>query len=432
MKKFLYSFSLFALIFFALTSPLAAGSESVEQKESLLFTGVVGSATDINSDGILDGDGEISVKIFTGGPAGFITLTFSEKEFSEMASEKTADGCVSTAVDSYAVGAVLSLEYYGYAEATEKDYFTASDVEKVKKGFIAAAVKNKSGTVFPRRNEVYDSYEISGEKESISVSYDEASGNAVLFYGGEEYTVAKKYTYGRKNTIVITERGNTFPLSELESKIKSLTEGEMLALFGDIDGDGLFDIMDIKSYSTFAPLSAEWNAPAGIYGAAFSYVLFDAEARISSPDGRTFSARCKVGAGLSVLIADEKGKYRFSAPALCKCEGKDEYARFGAVRNGKITAAEDAGEYILITFESGEEVLFPSAERLTRGISTEIFFEASGAVSSKTVNINKGESSWFYSLAQFYAKHGAGEFTGKTATAVFAADGTAVYADITE
>ena len=246
------------------------------------------------------------------------------------------------------------------------------------------------------------------------------------------YTVLKKLAPGKKNEIYITENGSTVPLSELESKILNPAEGEMTAHFTDVDGDGLFDFMDIKSRAEFAPLSTEWNAPAGMRGAALSYVLFDAEARISAPYGRTFSARYKEGTGLSVLVASDNGELLFSAEALCYDESAREYVPFTAVRNGKITAAENAGGHVKVTFESGETALLPSPEALAGEIEAEIFFRIEEAVGSKTVNRNSAECPWFGTLAQIYAEGGAEALAGKTATAVFAADGTAIYAEITE
>lgn len=432
MKKFLYFFLLFALLSCTLILPLAAGSEGdTARKQSILFRGTVTYAEDIDRDGILDGDGEIRIKIFVESPVGFITLSFSESEFSDMAGVKAEGGHVSIAVDAYTVGAVLMLEYYGYRDVTEKDYFTEADLLKIKNGFLTAARKSESGSVLLLGGEVYDTYK-SEEKKNISVVYNEKSGSAVLYYGGMEYNVVKKLGAEVINPIVITENGNNFPISELESKIKSAADGEMLALFSDTNGDGIFDTMDIKSYSEFAPLSAEWNAPAGIAGEAFSYVLFDREARISSPDERTFSSKYSKGTGLSVLIANEKGEICFSSPALCYDSESEKYVRFNAVRSSKITFAEAEGEYIRVTFEGGESVLLPSPEILSGDISAEIFFEASGTVGSKTVNVNCGENSWFYSLARFYEAHGASALAGKTATAVFGADGKAVYAEIAE
>ena len=419
MKRILCFVLLFALIFSALALPLTAAE--AEKKEKLTFTGIVSSAADADGDGFIDVGGEVRVRIFTGGAAGSVTLSFSEAELADMAGAESGSLGV-------LAGTVMKLDYYGYASLTSKDYFTESDLEKVKGGFLAAAIKNEGGSAFLLPFEVYSTR---AEQKSLSVSYD-GEGGAKLFYDGEEYTVLKKPAGGNKNEIFITERGNAFPLSELESKIPNPAEGEMTAHLTDADGDGLFDFMDIKSRAEYAPLSAEWNAPAGVRGAALSYVLFDAEARISAPYGRTFSARHKDGAGLSVLVASDKGELLFSAEALCYDGSRKEYVPFTAVRNGKITAAENSGGHVKVTFESGETALLPSPEALAGEIEAEIFFRMEEAVGSKTVNINSAECPWFGTLAQIYAEGGAEALAGKTATAVFAADGTAVYADITE
>jgi hypothetical protein len=324
---------------------------------------------------------------------------------------------------------VVSAEYFGFAELLCKDYFRENDTKKIKECMLAACRKNgedAADTVFPKGNEVYSTYINGGENaEDISFIYDAESGTAKIIYKGNEYTAAKKI--GKKNTVVVTESGNVFPLSELGSKIKSVSEGEMLALFGDVDGDGLFDVMDIKSYSSFAPVSAEWNAAAGVRGKALSYLLFDRELRAYVPDGRTFSAKNAEGAGLCLLLANEKGEARLFTPALCK-DGAGGYARFGALRNAKIISAETAEESVKVTFEGGQTVLLPTKAKLAGEITAEIFFEVSGKIGAKTVKIN----SWFNSLAEFYEDNGAESLSGKTATAVFGADGTAVYFEINE
>ena len=201
----------------------------------------------------------------------------------------------------------------------------------------------------------------------------------------------------------------------------------MLALFGDVDGDGLFDVMDIKSYSSFACVSDEWNAPVGVMGEARSYVLFDRELRAHVPEGRTFSAKNAEGAGLCLLLANEKGEARLFTPALCRAE-EGAYARFGAVRNAKITAVQASAENVQVTFEGGETVLLPTKEKMAEEMTAEIFFEVSGVFGAKSVNIN----AWLGSLAEFYEENGAEALEGKTATAVFTADGNAVYIEIAQ
>ena len=201
----------------------------------------------------------------------------------------------------------------------------------------------------------------------------------------------------------------------------------MLALFGDVDGDGLFDVMDIKSYSAFAPISAEWNAPSGVCGKPLSYVLFDRELCSYVPAGRTFSAKNAEGAGLFLLLANEQGEARLFTPALCR--GADGgYTVFGCVRNEEITAVQATAENVLLTFAGGKTLLLPTAEGLAGEVTAEIFFEVSGNIGSKTVKIN----SWLGSLAGFYEEMGEAALTGKNATAVFTSDGTAVYIEITE
>ncbi len=431
MKKF-FVFAA-AVIFALLPAFLSSAEESAPVKERITLAGIITSATDADGDGVLDEGGGVSLMLFTGGPAYSVTLTFAEDEFDDIALTSGEEKDVDVSARAYAVNAVVSAEYYGYAELLGKDYFVEKDIDKIKKCLLAACRGNgggAEGTVLPKGNEIYTTYLSGGEKaEEISFIYDEESGGARLIYKGTEYTAAKKI--GKKNTIVITESGTALPLSEAKCKIKEVTEGEMLALFGDVDGDGLFDVMDIKSYSSFSPISAEWNAAAGTRGEALSYVLFDRELRAHVPEGRTFSAKYAEGAGLYLLLANEKGEKRFFAPALCR-DSEGGYARFGAVRNAKITSAQVLPESVKVTFEGGETVLLPSKEKLAGEITAEICFEVSGAFGAKPVQINSAECSWFASLASFYEQNGAAALIGKGATVVFDADGTAIYAEITE
>ena len=428
MKKFLIlllSFSLFC----GLLLHVGASESADTENKHLSFTGIIKDATDIDGDGFLDKNGNIEIRIILSGPLKYVDVVFSEKDFSCMAYAEGEEKQVCTRLGSYAENTVVTMEYYGDPSLMEKSIFYECDLDAIKKCFLSACKKNGvdvSDTVFPLGNEIYDS---SNSDESISLFYDN-EGNVALTYKGESYSVAKKF--GIKNTLFITEGGNAFPLSELENKIKSAAEGEMLALFGDIDGDGRFDIMDIKSCYSFAPFSAEWNAAAGAKGAAFSYVLFDREVRLSAPSGRTFSAKNAEGSGLSVAIANEKGEYRFSSPALCYDKHSGEYVRFGAVRSAKITDAEETETGVKVTFEGGEEILLPTAQMLTEEMETELFFEVSGAIGSKTLTINSKNGSWYSSLASFYEQNGSASLEGKTATAVFAADGTAIYVEINE
>ena len=425
MKKF-WVFAaglIFALLFVFVA---AAAEESAPAREMVTLSGIITSATDADGDGVLDEGGSVSLRLFTGGPAYTVELTFTEDEFDDMALSAGEEKDVDVSVRAYAVNAAVSAEYYGEAELLGKDYFSERDVDKIRRCLLAASRGNSGeSTVLPKGNEVYNTYISGGEKaEELSFAYDGESGTKIT-YRGTEYTAAKKI--GGKNKIVITENGKGFPLSELGGKIKSVSEGEMLALFGDVNGDGLFDVMDIKSYSSFAPISAEWNAAAGVRGKALSYLLFDRELRAYVPDGRTFSAKNAEGAGLYLLLANEKGEARLFTPALCK-DSEGGYARFGAVRNAKIISAEAAAESVKVTFEGGKSVLLPTKAKLAGEITTEIFFEVSGKIGAKTVQIN----SWFSSLAEFYVEKGAASLAGKTATAVFGADGTAVYFEINE
>lgn len=428
MKKFL---ACACVIFLALVSFFCAfaAEESAPQKERVTLSGIITSVTDADGDGLLDKGGSVGIMLLTGGRAHSVNLTFTEDEFDDMALTSGAEKEVDVSVRAYAVNAVVSAEYLGDAALPGKDYFEKSDEEKIKKCLLDACRKNGediADTVLPKGNEVYSTYVSDGENAgALSFSYDEESGTARIIYKGNEYTAAKKI--GGKNKIVITESGTALPLSEVKCKIKAVTEGEMLALFGDVDGDGLFDVMDIKSYSAFAPISAEWNAAAGVRGKAFSYVLFDRELRSCVPEGRTFSAKNAEGAGLSLLLANENGEARLFTHALCR-NGEGGYTRFVAVRNAKITSAEIADECVKVTFEGGETVILPTAVKEEKAVTVEIFFEVSGEVGSKTVKIN----SWFGSLAEFYRGNGAATLEGKTATAVFGADGKAVYFEINE
>ena len=429
MKKLLV---LFFTVLLSSALIFASYAEGGKEKQRIPLNAIISSATDIDGDGFLDKTGTVGIKLMVSSPVGYVDLTFSEEEFNDMALTVGDDKSVSTSLGAYSVGSAISIEYYGYPELIEKLFFEASDLSEIKKCLLAACRKNGEDvrdTAVPRGNEVYSTYGASAQPE-IFFSYDTEKDAAKLFYNGTEYTVAKKF--GIKNTRFITENGNTFPLSELGSKIKGLAEGEMLALFGDVDGNGLFDIMDIKSYADFSPLCTEWNAAAGVKGAALSYVLFDREVRLSAPSGRIFTAKNAAGAGLSLLIANENGEYLFSAPALCYDGQGAEYVRFGAVRSAKITSAEETAVGVKVIFEGGEEALLPTKQMLAEKMEAKIFFEVRGAIGSKTLTINSQNGSWFESLASFYEQNEAVSLVGKTATAVFAADGTAIYAEITE
>ncbi len=425
MKKY---FVFAAILVFSLVLVFAAAAdESAPVKERITLAGIITDITDIDGDGVLDKGGKAEIMLFL--ENGTVKLAFTEDEFDDMALAAGEEKNVDVSAGAYAVNAVVSAEYFGFAELLGKDYFRENDNKKIKECMLATCRKNgedTADTVFPKGNEVYSTYINGGENaEDISFIYDAESGTAKIIYKGNEYTAAKKI--GKKNTVVVTESGNVFPLSELGSKIKSVSEGEMLALFGDVDGDGRFDVMDIKSYSSVAPVSAEWNAAAGVRGKALSYLLFDKELRAYVPDGRTFSAKNAEGAGLCLLLANEKGEARLFTPALCK-DGEGGYARFGALRNAKIISAETAEESVKVTFEGGQTVLLPTKAKLAGEITAEIFFEVSGKIGAKTVKVN----SWFNSLAEFYEDNGAESLSGKTATAVFGADGTAVYFEINE
>jgi hypothetical protein len=434
-KRLLIMKKLLVLFFAVLLSSaliFASYAEGGKEKQHITLNAIISSATDIDGDGFLDKTGTLGIKLIVSSPVGYVDLAFSEEEFNDMALTVGDDKSVRTSLGAYSVGAAISIEYYGYPELLEKLFFEASDLSEIKKCLLAACRKNGEDvrdTALTHGNEVYSTYGASAQPE-LSFSYNAETDGAKLFYNGTEYTVAKKF--GIKNTIFITENGNAFPLSELGSKIKGLAEGEMLALFSDVDGNGLFDVMDIKRYADFSPLCTEWNAAAGVKGAALSYVLFDREVRLSAPSGRAFTAKNAEGAGLSMLITNENGGCLFSAPALCYDGQSGEYIRFGAVRNAKISSSEAKGEHIAVTFESGESVLFPSTEMLAEDMEAELFFEVRGAIGSKTVNINSAECSWFASLARIYAENGADTLAGKTATAVFSADGTAIYVNITD
>ena len=396
MKKY---FVFAAVLVFSLVLVFAAvADESAPVKERITLAGIITDITDIDGDGVLDKGGKAEIMLFL--ENGTVKLAFTEDEFDDMALAAGEEKNVDVSAGAYAVNAVVSAEYFGFAELLGKDYFRENDTKKIKECMLAACRKNgedAADTVFPKGNEVYSTYINGGENaEDISFIYD-------------------------------AESGNVFPLSELGDKIKSVSEGEMLALFGDVDGDGLFDVMDIKSYSSFAPVSAEWNAAAGVRGKALSYLLFDRELRAYVPDGRTFSAKNAEGAGLCLLLANEKGEARLFTPALCK-DGEGGYARFGALRNAKIISAETAEESVKVIFEGGQTVLLPTKAKLAGEITAEIFFEVSGKIGAKTVKIN----SWFNSLAELYEDNGAESLSGKTATAVFGADGTALYFEINE
>ncbi len=441
MKKSLFKTALFiflALLFCATCYGFAAE----ESEESIYFKGIITSVTDIDGDGVLDKGGYAEIMLMVESPARFVDLRFSEKDFCNMTGEQS----VSTSTGSYALNTVLRMEYYGDDEITKKDYFSESDIEKIELGFSEACfITNGKKQPYPRKtvvpegNEIYSTYIVGGEipKESteanLSYVYNEESGEARLFYKSVEYTVVTKLFKKAENPIVITENGKPLSFSEIGNKIKSFGEGEFLALFGDIDGDGIFEIMDIKKYCSFAPISSEWSAYAGIKGEAFSYVLFDKKVRISAPLGRTFSAVNSEGAGLSMAVADESGEYRFSAPLFCYNEKEEKYASFEAVRGEKIISAEAAGEYIKVNFESGRSALFPGESKLAdKNMTANFFYFANKELCSQAVLINKAECSWFASLAKLYSESGADSLTGKTVTAVFGSDGAAVYIEITQ
>ena len=414
------------------------GFAAKEEEESLYFKGIITSVTDIDGDGMLDKGGYAEIMLLVESPARFVSLRFSEEDFRNMIGEHS----VCTRTGTYAVNTVLRMEYYGDGEITKKDYFSESDTKKIELGFAKACfIKDGKETLSPRKtvtpegNEIYSTYATDGEpsSENLSYVYNAESGEAKLFYKETEYTVVTRLFKKAENPIVITENGKPISFSEIGGKIKALGEGEMTALFGDIDGDGIFEIMDIKKYSAFAPLSPEWNAGAGIKGEAFSYVLFDKKVRLYAPTGRTFSASHSEGTGLSLAIADESGEYRFSAPLLCYNKAEERYQSFEAVRGEKITSAEAEGESIKVTFESGKSALFPGAEKLAdRSMEAEFFYFSGKEHISVSALINKEECSWFASLAKLYAENGADSLTGKSVTAVFGADGTAIYAEIIE
>lgn len=428
-------------------SLFAFGAEEQNGAESTVCTGVIASATDINGDSVLDGGGKIEIKLFLESRAREVTLSFTEAEFCALALTFGEEKKVNLAVgDGYAVNTVLSMEYYGELSLLESESFTAAQKRALKRGFAAAQRRKGSATVLPSGNEVYSTYlslDLGGRAElcpkaaqsGFSAEYDAATDTAKITYRGVTYTAAKRLGGAQENPLVVTENGAPLAFSEICTRVKSLAEGEMLALFGDtVQNEGeeerVFELLDLKKSRDFAPISEEFNPGTGACGKVYSYVIFDSEARMSVPYGRAFSARKAEGAGLCLVLcaADASGYYE-SAPALCFDAVKGEYVPFGAVRGEKVTAAKEKGDYVEVTFESGKSALLPGKELLeNREMSAEIFYELHGFLGAKSVKINAEQSSWFATLAELYGDGASLE--GAKLTVVFGADGKALYAEV--
>ena len=436
------------LLFCSAFAMFAFGAEEKNGAESTVCTGIIVSATDINGDSVLDGGGKIEIKLFLESRAGEVTLSFTEEEFCALALTFGEEKKVNLAVggNGYAVNTVLSMEYYGELSLLENESFTAAQKRALKRGFAAAQRKKGSATVLPSGNEVYSTYlslDIGGRAElcpkaaqsGFSAEYDAATDTAKITYRGVTYTAAKRLGGAQENPLVVTENGEPLAFSEICTRVKSLAEGEMLALFGDtVQNEGeeerVFELLDLKKSRDFAPVSEEFNPCTGVCGKEYSYVLFDSEARMSVPYGRTFSARKAEGAGLClVLCAAEASGYYESASALCFDAEKGEYVSFVAVHGEKVMSAKENGDYVEVTFESGKSALLPGKALLeNKEMSAELFYELYGFLGSKSVKINAEQSSWFASLAKLYGDGASLE--GAKLTVVFGADGKALYAEV--
>ena len=458
MKKF-YALVILVLMLvfscaFAGFSAASAEAESTAESEppkptfgTAYFKGIISAVTDTNEDGLLDAGGKAEIKLLLASPAGYVNLSFSESEFDGMALTEGENANVCTEVGAYCVNAVVSMEYYGDFTVFEKAYFTKEDIEKIENGFISAALGKGEATVLPEGNEVYSTYlsTAEGKKAELYESaldagfafeYNAESGKATLCYRGVKYTLAKKLGASAENPILVTENGKPIPFAEVEVKLKSLAEGEMLALFGDLtpeEGGEVpkFELLDIKSTRPFAPVSEIFGAHSALKGEARSYVLFDREVRAYVPHGRAFCSRVAEGAGLAlVLSACEPGAGYYENVKLYKSASLEA---FTLIRGEKITAAQNEGEYIRVMLESGKTALLPGAAMLENTeMTAELFYELGGSIGSVNVRVNAEGSSWFSSLINALGKGGeaAESLIGLRLTAALGEGEHAVFAEI--
>ena len=444
MKKFFAIASCAAaliLIFCAVFGVFAASAE-FETPEYGKLKGIVAKVTDMNGDGVLDSGGKIEIKIIS--PGGVAVLSFSESEFDDIALSSGKNKNVSVGAEAYAVNAVVELEFFGRLSLLSGADISENAVE-IKEGVFSAFRKNGGApAVLPRGNEVYSTFltvdegkraELPSEAASAGLAFyfDGQKGSAEVVYRGVTYTAVKKLGESNaENPLVVTANGEALGFAELRAYAKSFAQGEMLALFGDMDGGGekqVFELLDFKKARAFAPVSAEFNPVSGEKGEAFSYVLFDSEARSSVPAGRVFSVRRAEGAGLSLVLASkEPGAGYYENVKVYVSASLEE---FEYVRGEQITGAQNEGDFVKVTLASGKTVLLPGKSALeNREMRADFYYTLGGSTGFQTAHINRAESSWFSSLEAFFAVNEANELAGKSLTAVFGEGGRAVYAEI--
>lgn len=377
------------------------------REESL--TGFVKSPTDGE---VLGADDTVVLSVLVSDEK-YIDIEFTAAEFTKLAIDKDGVVDLTTGPEGYEYNTLVNIEYFGnlivLRKAARND-LSAAELAEVKAGILGAYnEETDDATVVPVAGYTYyTTYLVNADgaqsvlPECVRVKYDAKTNK--LAYGGVEYTVASASDEVEGNKIIARKNGVDLDPTDVAKYFRNLAQGEMSAVFYDIQKDGsAFEYVEFLSCTDFAPVFSGINNVEGA-DKAYSYILYNMAISVGKAEGKPFVVTGEdKNAGLKIVIcnsaADGKVYPYYSYTSVYSEAGTD--AAFKTV-SGAVKSVEEADDCYKVTLAGGEVVYIPTEASLGSDITRSFFYAVDGDWASAAVNINDGANSWFADLKASY------------------------------